>query len=223
MILISCILFAQEVSEAKLDTLIQNQDQMLENQEEIIANTKFVDNLAGKSFGVEINPFRLLNPEKTDYTGGFSLFNVNPNAEIAFPVVYNKTEVNYESETGESSYDFTEFSIDGIYRFFLGQRRHGYYISTGARYSYLNGMTHDGSVLGLLYNTKGIESENRFGVSFGVGYRIYGRKGFYWGASLYLGRYLTKSQHNFVGKDIFQSGKNKTFYAFELLKFGKAF
>ena len=56
-------------------------------------------------------------------------------------------------------------------------------------------------------------SYNKGGISFGVGTRMFSEKGWYWGTSLYLGKYY------FGEKDRGDSG----FFQFELLKFGFAF
>ena len=56
------------------------------------------------------------------------------------------------------------------------------------------------------------ERFNKQGISFGIGYRIFGQSGWYWGCSLYLGKYYFGSERN-----------SDSFIRIELLKFGKTF
>ena len=89
MILLSSALFAQD--DAKIDTVLENQNRMMQNQAKILNEVTYVDPLAGKHFGIEFNPALLLaglGNNEVYLSGGFSLFNVAPQAEIAFPIYY---------------------------------------------------------------------------------------------------------------------------------------
>ena len=51
---------------------------------------------------------------------------------------------------------------------------------------------------------------NKSGISFGVGYRIFGRNNLYWGCSIYYGKYYFGSDEgsdNFMNLEFFKFGK----------------
>ena len=92
--------FSQQTS--KIDTVLQNQNTMLENQQKILQKVTWRDPLAGRFLGVEFSPALLLAGAGNGdllLSGGVSLFNIAPQAEIAFPVYYRqtKTDGNYSS------------------------------------------------------------------------------------------------------------------------------
>lgn len=202
-------LFSQDENETvKLDSILSIQELMLENQSKILKEVKYVDNLAGKNYGVEFNLVRFLmasaEDDITEATGSFSLFGVDKQAEIAFPIFYSKNE------------DRRLFHIDSHYRRFIGRHRNGFYLSAGVRFTQISG------------NKRGdywweeedeIITENRVGVVFGIGYRIFGRNGLYWGFSLFGGRYF--SDETEISGFPFSNGK--AIIDMELLKFGIAF
>ena len=173
----------------KMDTLLINQGQMLKNQEEILDEVIYVDPLEGKFFGIELNPIGLLmstvNSDGFTLRAGVSFFPSSMHGEIAFPIYYRQNSDNFTE---------TVFQIDGQYRGFVGKHRKGFYFSSGLRY-----ISMEGEFLG---------DDKEFGLTFGIGYRIYGQTGWYWGTSIYGGRYLTEEQ---------------VIIEIELLKFGMLF
>lgn len=202
-------LFGQEENETiKLDSVLSNQELMLENQSRIFEEVKYVDNLAGKNYGVEFNFVRFLmasaSEDATEITGSFSLFDIDRRVEIAFPIFYSRIE------------DLTTFHIDSHYRRFLGQHQNGFYLSAGVRYSRITGYKRGA----YFWNEEDeIITENKVGVVFGIGYRIFGRNGLYWGFSLFGGRYFS-DETEISG---FTLSDGKIILDMELLKFGIAF
>ncbi len=177
--------------------------------------------LADKKYGIEVNIFRLLfffdnnNINNHSFSGGFSLFDIDRNAEIVFPIFYH--EPQYSDEEYEEDFDIVrKFSLDCHYRRFLGNTQNGFYISGFIRYANVKGWIDDNE-------GEKLHTENKFGIGIGIGRRIFSYKGFYWGTSLNLGRYI-------IGKnDIFGVGildgsfDSELIITFELLKFGWAF
>jgi len=184
----------------RLDTIIANQRIMMER----VA----ADPLAGHRFGVEINPARLLvYPELHSITGTVSVFPAPLHAEIAFPLFYGR------SESGSAR--LTAVLADAHYRYFLGAVRNGFYISTFARYAHLAG------TLAAPGGAGGHGKEDKLGVGFGIGYRIFSKPGPYWGASLSLGRYVVGRGDVFAADDF---GDDMDLIAdVEMLKVGWAF
>jgi hypothetical protein len=130
---------------AKIDTMLIYQKAMMEAQKQIYNEIHYVEPLANKTAGIELNLARLLVSSGQDYltvSGTFSLFNVSRSAELAFPVFYqNGTKKNTDSFNG-SSYDvpLTLLNLDATYRQFLGQHQDGFYFSVGTRYTYIKGI-----------------------------------------------------------------------------------
>jgi len=165
---------------------------------EILDVVKYKDPLVGKIGGVEINPLysMLYSDDNFSFSGTVSFFPKDQNAEIAFPFSKKtRTDDFFQISDGEA----TTFNIDAQYRYFLGEFRKGIYIMGGLRYS-----SHDerDSIINLSYDKSGI--------SFGVGYRIFGGKGLYWGCSIYYGKYYFGSDDgpsNFMNLEFFKFGK----------------
>jgi hypothetical protein len=198
---------------AKIDSIYNKLNSMQNMQKQMYTETRNAP-LANKKYGIECNLFRLIAlDEIVSFSGTFSLFDINRNAEIAFPIFYLNPK---ESEA------LTEFTLDCHYRYFLGNTQNGFYISGFSRYAYLRG------TIGLnkMYfwdstppnNETG--SENKFGIGFGIGYRIFSYKGFYWGTSVSIGRYIIGKSDKFMG---YLDNDNSYIIDFELLKFGWAF
>lgn len=213
----SIILNAQSrdslTSSAKLDSIYKILNSMQSLQKNMYSETKNTP-LANKKYGIECNLFRIITlDEMVSFSGTFSLFDINRHAEIAFPVFYK----NPKETDG-----LTEFTIDCHYRYFLGNTQNGFYISGFSRYAYLKG------TIGLnnLYfwnsaprNTE-TGSGSKFGLGFGIGYRKFSYKGFYWGSSLSIGRYILGKNDTFIG---YFDNDDSYIIDFELLKFGWAF
>ena len=206
--------FSQEVIDyIPVDTLLVNQEKILANQNLMMEEIKYIDPLEGKKFGIEFNPAGFLLSTTSDegftITGSLSLFSVSESAEIAFPIYY---------KVGKE--DFKLFHLDSHYRLFTGKHRNGFYLSSGIRFTQLRGR--EGySFLWENYNVSNeITSVTKVGLIFGIGYRIFGRNGWYWGTSLFAGRYFTDTEYSIVGAGNVDS---KAIIDMELLKIGKTF
>jgi hypothetical protein len=174
--------------------------------------------LKGKKYGVELNLIRLLTTSATEFSfsGSFSLFNINRKAEIAFPIFYQKTN------SGKLLVGPNVFTLDCHYRYFLGNTQNGFYLSGFTRYANLNGTTGTQYTL-LTENTPGPrETENKLGLGAGLGYRYFSYKGFYWGSSLSIGRYIIGKNNKFTS-GFFGNDDSEYIIDMELLKFGWAF
>ena len=201
-------------------------DSILVMQKQVVRTIKN-DPLTGKTFGVELNIARLLlATEILSVSGGFSLFNVDRDAEIAFPFYYGKSEAQ-DFEAGYSDIDFTEITQDVHYRYFLGNTQNGFYLSAFARGAYLDGVLGEyvfdniGDTTGTARDAR--DTEAKLGLGVGLGYRFFSYKGLYWGTSLNLGRYVIGESDRFRGSFFSVDADNETIIDVELLKFGWAF
>ena len=199
MILISILLsiiISNEVTNDSLSVLIT------EKTSQILDEVTYIDPLKGKRFGIEISPlYTMLYDDGPSVSGSFSRFDLSETAEITFPFSYHTySDREYNPTTGFVDVNKVYWYVDGQYRFFLGEHRTGRWIGAGARV--FRGEDSEGSY------TKG-------GISFGIGTRRFSQKGWYWGASIYLGKYYFGETDK--GPDI------NWFFKWELLKFGFAF
>lgn len=216
-LVLSDLLLAQQNNDSeKLDTLLVNQEQMLANQQKILKEVTYIDPLANKSYGVEFNPAYLLLSSASDdivLSGGFSLFSVNRNAEIAFPVYYRVSTDRQD--------DISVLTLDAQFRRFLGDHQNGFFLSGGLRYARLSGKEDlDGIPFIDLGGTGTDVTANKIGAMFGIGYRYFSKSGFYWGASLNVGRYFTDTDINIQNIHL---DDGKALFDVELLKIGYAF
>lgn len=210
------IFFSQneiQVDTLIVDTLMLNQKKMLANQEKILEEVTYIDPLEGKKYGIEFNPAYFLLSTTSDegftFTGSVSLFSVSKSAEIAFPIYY---------KMGED--DLRIFHLDSHYRNFTGKHRNGFYLSTGIRFTQLRGRKRNSYFNWKLDESNEITSVTKIGLIFGIGYRIFGRNGWYWGTSLFGGRYFTDTESSIRGDGI---ADGKGIIDMELLKIGKTF
>ena len=199
--------------ENQLDSLMLNQKKMLANQDIILEEVSYIDPLKGKKYGIEFNPVYFLlsssNSEGFTLTGSVSLFSISKSAEIAFPIFYSK---------GEN--DLSIFHIDSHYRYFIGKHRNGFYLSSGLRFTYLRGKEGKSFFAWEYDVTNEIINETKIGLTFGIGYRIFGANGWYWGTSLFGGRYSTKGEHSVLGAG---AADRIQIIDMEFLKIGKLF
>jgi len=173
--------------------------------------------LEDKTYGVEINLFRLLlMDEYLSFSGGFSLFDVDRNAEIAFPFFYQESDKPFGTNIT---------TLDCHYRYFLGNTQNGYYLGAFTRLAHFSGyrdkLDSDGGHTGL-YKSHSITD---VGVGVSIGRRYFSYKGLYWGSSISFGTYLfgnDKDSFTEDAQDLPFDFKNK-FISFEFLKFGWAF
>ena len=205
------VFFSQ--NENQVDTLMLNQKKMLANQDLILEEVTYIDPLEGKKYGIEFNPAGFLLSTTSDegftITGSLSLFSVSESAEIAFPIYYS-----------QGKNDLRIFHFDSHYRNFTGKHRNGFYLSSGIRFTQLKGRE---GISFFDWNnnvSNEITSVTKVGLIFGIGYRIFGRNGWYWGTSLFAGRYFTDTEYSIVGAGNVDS---KAIIDMEILKIGKTF
>lgn len=204
MLSLSMTVWAQ--TEAKIDTVISLQKQMIQKQNEMYEEVA-LEPLAGKNYGIELNPARLLAAsadETFSLAGGFSLFNVSRKAEIAFPVLI-------QSGHGDRYYE-----VEAHYRRFLGQHQKGFYLSGGVTFAHISKKEGE-----FLSDEKQRVTRDKLGVFCGIGYRHFSKSGLYWGTGLSVGRYFTGTDKKV--DTFFSSDFEKLYLDFELLKFGIAF
>jgi len=227
-ITVSLPLFAlaqDSTANAKLDTVIQYQKQMAEQQNKIYEEVaQYKEPLENKKFGIEFNPAYLLVSSARSYlvvSSGFSLFDADRKAEIAFPLFF-------QDGTGEDIGGYrpslTLWNQDVIYRRFLGQHQDGFYLSGGLRFTHIRGEAENGiSIFGVSVYSEGAAPKittDKFGMMFGIGYRYFSYSGFYWGTSIVVGRYFSNDERAIKGVS---SDDSKLIFDIELLKFGFAF
>jgi hypothetical protein len=214
LLILASVGLAQE--DAKIDTVLTNQKNMMTKLDKIYREVEYVDPLANRTAGVEFNPAYLLLASADDqlvFSGGFSLFSVNRNAEIAFPIFFE--------DAGNNDNDAVTFSVDSHYRHFLGRHQGGFYLSASVRYQYLHGREGTDEIPFLSIDTNGEKiTLHKLGAGFGIGYRYFSRSGLYWGTSLTVGRYFTGTDKQIQGFDLLNG---KGYIDVELLKFGIAF
>jgi hypothetical protein len=203
-------------------------DSLLVMQKQVVRTIKN-DPLEGKTFGVEANIARLLLAGNVlSFSGGFSLFGVDRNAEIAFPFYYGRSETeDFDNENTLSNIDFTEITQDIHYRYFLGNTQNGFYLSAFARGAYLDGVLGEwafdniGDTTGAAKDSR--DTETKLGLGVGLGYRFFSYKGLYWGTSLNIGRYVLGESDRFRGAFLSLDADEEVIIDVELLKFGWAF
>lgn len=206
----------------KIDTLLVMQKQLV--------RTLKNDPLAGKNFGVEVNIARLLlAKEVLSFSGSFSMFGVDRDAEIAFPFYYAKTNTeDFDGGSGKSEFDYMEITQDIHYRYFLGNTQNGFYLSAFGRGAYLDGALGDygyypaGDPSGAVPAVQR-DTEVKLGAGVGLGYRFFSYKGLYWGAGIVLGRYFLGESEKFRGALFAFDADEDGIIDVEMLKFGWAF
>ena len=214
------------------------------NSKELNINNKTVKGnpLADKKYGIEVNILRLLNYSFCNdiinsYSGGVSLFNIDRHAEITFQIYYSYATYSYWGCTrgfNVNEIPVQQFILDCHYRRFLGRTQKGFFIGGFIRYANLGGNKEDDVYD---YCSNGVEepkflTENKLGIGFGIGYRLFLKMGFYWGISLNIGRYYIGENNIFyhkwydpVGPEDLLCPTNDIgiIYSFELFKIGWAF
>lgn len=167
--------------------------------------------LENKTFGIEVNPFRLsIIGGFSTFSGTISLFSIDRKAEIAFPVYMYLDDafINYKSVT-----------VDCHYRYFVKKIQKGPYLSTFVRFAHLYDSGPE--------NKK--SSINKLGFGVGLGCRVFTKSGFYWGFSLSTGLYPFSKSNVFVVPEDVDIGlfdpkdDSNVIIDIELLKFGWAF
>lgn len=93
------------------------------------------------------------------------------------------------------------FTLDAHYRNYFGQRLKGFYISGFGRLAALHGSAGDG--FACLFDSSQQyqqDTELKFGLGFGIGYRVISKSGWYWGTSLSVGRYFVGENNKVVSR-----------------------
>jgi hypothetical protein len=203
--------------ENKVDSVLIYQKLLMDYQQRIYGEVKYVDPLANKKAGIEFNPaYLLLGSANKDVviSGTYSRFDVDRKGELAFPFYYSNAKPFALFEDNKRTKLFT---LDAVYRRFLGAHQNGFYFSVGTRYAHIKGETEDDNYDFFGNYEPVMKTTNKFGVLAGIGYRYFAKSGFYWGVSLSAGRYLTGNMH-MAGFD-----GDKVILDIELLKFGFTF
>lgn len=229
-LLISLVLmpfFAGAEDSGRSATDSEKIDSILVMQKQVVRTIKN-DPLADKRFGVELNIVRMLYlGEVTSFSAGFSLFNVDRNAELSFPFFYGRSESDLDGGyEGFSDVDFMEITQDAHYRHFLGNSQNGFYLSAFARFAYMEGILGISLFDGFIENGESgnyRSSEGKLGGGVGIGYRKFSYKGLYWGCSLNFGRYFIGDHDRFRGGFFSMDADEEFIFDVEMLKFGWAF
>lgn len=199
--------------ESTLNEISSQLDTIEDNQEIIISKT--VDSpLKNKKHGLELNFARvlLISDDFISFSGSYSRFDHENNAEWTFPVYYSR-EDNYSNKTTNVA------TLDVHYRKFLSGSVRGFYLSGFSRLTHIKGPT--AYVYNFNANNQNTQgSETKLGLGVGIGYRIFSGENFYWGASLSVGRNFIGENDKFEGAFIDDS---EFILDVELLKFGYAF
>lgn len=118
----------------------------------------------GRHFGVAFNPALLLAGMGYNVlylSGGVSLFNIAPHAEINVPVFFR----NYKGENERL------LTVDLEYRLFFSRAKHRFYTSVGMRYARLEGKREE--------NDSQRIAVAKYGAYFGIGWRYFSKIGIY--------------------------------------------
>ncbi len=182
--------------------------------------------LQDKKYGIEFNFLRLIFfGSDSDFlnhslSGTFSLFYPKKKVEIAFPFFYSNPTVNWDDEYTEDS-SLQQITLDCHYRKFLGNSLNKFYIAGFIRYANLKGYEGYGWFKGKDDDSV-MSTENKIGIGIGVGYRIFSYSGFYWGASISLGKYFIGKNNKFRDQTLLDND-GEIIYNMEFFKFGYAF
>ena len=159
-----------------------------------------------KRFGAEVNPFYLLisagGTSEKYLSGTFSYFNHKNSTEIAFPIHYMSQDYN----------DYKQRTLDVHYRKFINDSIDGFYYSGFARFAKLEGRSGNTLI-----------KQTKVGAGAGIGFRLFHKSGFFWGASLGLGAYLTGDNDQFTHNLFVITDDQQMIVDIELFKFGYTF
>lgn len=176
----------------------------------------FADSKTHYRHGIELNPFYLLiitsgDNSETMLSGSYSYFDESRGVEYAFP--FHVMDLKRD--------DYKQQTIDFHYRKFTDGTLGGFYLSGFARLAHLSGYA------GSLYyadQTITKQSQVKFGLGAGLGYRYLSNGRFYWGTSLSLGNYLGKeSDLSYTDASMIYTDANRFIFDIELFKFGWRF
>lgn len=206
--------------ESKIDRILDTSDS---------TSKAYIDQPLGeRKFGVEFNFFRVIAWDEWDksISGTFSIFNTQNNTEIAFPYMYSTGRHEYD-DSYELDDSLTSITVDTHIRKYLGHRLDGFYLSTFARLTRIEGLKD--TDYDYIYPTPNMQfnknTETKLGVGIGIGYRIISSSGFYWGTSLSVGRYFVGESDIFLDSESISAtiDDEELIIDVEMLKFGYAF
>lgn len=221
-----CLSLAPSLALAETSTMSDSEklDSLMVGQKKILQHVAD-EPLAGKNFGVELNPFRLITlgmNKSTSLSGSVSLFNVVRSAEIQIPLYY----MDSPDEEGDMNKNaFSLFTADVHYRQFLGRTQNGFFLSGFGRLARLEG--YEGELFDGSWGDSTVTDKRssllKFGAGVGLGYRIFSHRGLYWGSSISLGRYFNGGENRFRGGFGSMYDDGEIIVDIELFKFGWAF
>jgi hypothetical protein len=227
--------------ESKTDKILERSEETGKKVDTLYEQYKN-DPLADKTWGVEFNPVRLIaqKGDSSTLSGAFSYFG-KPMMEIVMPWYYYKNDFPLIEEGSGSGtihhngYDRL-FYADTRVRLFTGNTSNGFFLSALARYAnvhnthYLKGSHYWDYYWDDEYQAgMGKRTEHKLGIGFGIGWRSFSQRGFYWAFSFSVGRYFIGDEnilHNGATSLLFleeASNDHDIFYDLEFLKFGFAF
>ena len=205
--IISDFTFSEEgegVTTDSLAVLIQS------GNNRILDEVLYEDPTANKTMGAMFNPIAtIMYEDGLKIIGGFSYFPKGTKNELSLNLMY-------KNESDDNDYTL---NIDVLNRFYFDRKyRKGFHLLSGVRLASYSDTDFN-------FFDSNIEMPERaadmLGVSFGVGYRILNRNGWYWGTSVYVGRYLVENDKSDEGYN--NTEFNDSFIWMELLKFGYIF
>ena len=205
--LISDFTFSEEgegVTTDSLAVLIQS------GNNRILDEVLYEDPTANKTMGVMFNPIAtILYEDGLKLIGGFSYFPKGKKTELSLNLMY-------KNESDDNDYTL---NIDVLNRFYFDRKyRKGFHLLYGGRLASYSDT--DFPFFGNNIEMPYLTAADMLGVSFGVGYRILNRNGWYWGTSMYVGRYLVINDKSDEG---YTADFSDTFIWMEFLKIGYIF
>jgi len=175
----------------------------------ILDEVIYEDPTANKTMGVMFNPVATILYDKgLQLIGGFSYFPKGKKTELSI-------NLQYKNESDDNDYTL---NLDVLNRFYFDRKyRKGFHLLYGAR---LTSYTDTDFPLFGYSIEMPVRSADMLGVSFGVGYRILNRNGWYWGTSCYVGRHLFINDKSDEG---YNTEIEDNFMWIEFMKFGYIF
>ena len=205
-VLLVALAFSQEAEPISNDSLAVL---LSAGQERILDEVIYDDPTANKTLGVMFNPIApILYKDGLKLIGGLSYFPKGKSSELSLHCLY----IN---ESGDDDY---MLNVDVLNRFYFSRKyRKGFHLLYGGRFT-----SYRDSDFNFFGNNVDMPTReaSMLGVSFGVGYRILNKKGWYWGTSAYVGRHMLINNDN---DPVYGDEVNDTYLWMEFLKIGYLF
>ena len=206
LVFISDFTFSEESEEISTDSLaviIRNANNR------VLDEVLYEDPTANKTMGVMFNPLATILYDKgLRLIGGFSYFPKGAKNELSLNLMY-------KNESDDNDYTL---NIDVLNRFYFDRKyRKGFHLLSGVRltsYTDTDFNFFDSNI------EMPVRSADMLGVSFGIGYRILNKNGWYWGTSCYVGRHF---YINDKSDELYDTEIEDNFMWIELMKFGYIF